>query len=580
MRIQLLITAISLCSVAQAQVSVFRTTGTQGDVLVLAPGADSRPAELQGIELLPIECAGRTRLNELAPDACRKGNDVPGASRLILPRERGSLYRYRRTDASGFIYGYFLVDRNGGAFSVFELAGTGPSGSDDPLTRRVAVARDGRALLVPSSPAAGGDLYEVELTRHGVVNRTENEPPLDFLRNGLVLLADFGVAVSASGVYRFERLPFAQVEALPLPQPRSWFGSDVVASADQSTVAFMAGTGADRALVFTLTRTGGIQPASERAMPIAGAGFLPEVQGGPKLALSSDGSFVAWCSDEEAFVHETGAAARAVDTHLSGDATLESTLNDTGVLAFFDADSLLMAAGREGSEGVERADLFRLDLTRGSGTFAVTNLTRTSGQTRPPFDYGTLRVRDGMRLIPGGGGDLLLHERRPDEHGFLRRVTPDGVVSTVFDHVASFDSADVAGRFLAVIVTRPAGVDDPLLERSSLLQLPQAGLPPIPILLPAGSRMTHRVGSRAFDRFSGVLEYAGYAQVGRISLPTPTGLTISAVGLSFGPTSGELGDGSFVGTTTIAGIPIVFRWSDQELSVLRAGVPGFLLPGL
>jgi len=564
----------------QAQATLFQPAGVGGDVLVLGPGFDTRPAELQGIELLSLECVGCTRLDELSPDACRRLTDVPGAARLLLPRERGSLYRYRRSTVAGMAYGFFLVDRGGAAFPLFELSGTGPSGSEDPLTRRVAVARDGRSFLVASSPAAGGDLYEVELTRHGSTNRSEDVPPLDFLRNGLALLADFGVAVTSTGVFRFERAPFAQVEALPLPVPRSWFGSDVVASADQSTVAFFAGTGADRALFFTLKRTGPVLQASERAMPARGAGFLPEAQGGPWMALSGDGSFLAWCSDEELFVHETGPAARAADTHLSGDATLESTLNDTGVLAFFDADSLLFGAGREGSEGVERADLFRIDLTRGSGSFAVTNLTGTSGQTRPPFDYGTLRVRDGLRLVPGTTGDLLLHERRPDGHGFLRRVAPDGRMDTVLDHVSAFETADVAGRFLAVTVARPAGVDDPLLERRSLLQIPLVAGPAIPILLPAGSRLSRRVGSRSLDRFAGVLESAGYEQIGRITLPTPFGLGISAPGLFFGPTTGVLPDGSFLGTTTIAGLPLVFRWSDQDLSVLRPGVSGFVLPGL
>lgn len=573
--------ALALAAPAGAQVSIFQPAATgAGDVLVLDTGFDSRPSELQGIELLSLDCIGRTRFDELGAESCRRLSDVPGAARLSLPRERGSLYRFRRRDAAGAAYGYFLVDRGGGAFPLFELRGTGPAGLDDPLTRRVAVARDGRSMLVASSPEAGGDVYEVELTRHGSVNRTEDVPPLDVQRNGLALLADFGAVLTTGGVFRFQRQPFAQVEALALPTPRNWFGADLVASGDQSTVAFAAGTGQDRALLFTLGRSGPILQASERSMPVRGAGYLPDAQGGPWMALSSDGSFLAWCSDEELYVHETGVAARPADLHLSGDAVLESTLNDTGVLAFFDGDSLLFAAGREGSEGVEKGDLFRIDLTRGASTYSVTNLTRTSGQSAPPFDYGTLRVRDGLRLVPGGAGELLLHERRPDEHGFLRRVTPDGTVSTVFDHVSAFETAEVAGRFLAVTVVRPPGVDDPLLERRSLLQLPLAGLVPQPILLPAGSRLTRRVGSRSLDRFAGVLEVAGSEQIGRIALPAPLGFGTTAQGLVFGPTTSAMVDGSFVGTTTILGIPLVFRWSDAELSVLRLGTPGFVLPGL
>lgn len=583
MRFHTLILGVTLASAttSAAQVSVLQPgLAGRGDVLVLGPASDSRPVALQGIELLNLDCVGRTRFDELSPEVCRRWSDVPGAARLALPRERGSLFRYRRRDDAGAAYGFFLVDRGGNAVSLFELRGTGPSGSDDPLSRRVAVARDARSFLVASSPEAGGDVYEVELGRGGAINRTESVPALDVQRNGLALLADFGVVLTTTGVYRFERAPFGQAVALPLPIPRSWFGSDVVTSADQSTAAFLAGTGQDRAIVFTLGRTGVVLQSSERAMSIQGAGFLPEAQGGPWMALSTDGSFVAWCAGEECYAHEVGPGARTVDLHLSGDATLESTLNDTGVLAFFDTDSLLYAAGREGSEGVEKGDLFRLDLTRGSSSFAITNLTRTSGQTMPPFDYGTLRVRDGLRSVPGGGGDLLLHERRPDDHGFLRRVSPDGVIRTVFDHVSSFETADVAGRYLAVTVTRPAGVDDPLLERRSLLQIPLTGTAATPILLPAGARLTRRVGSRSFDRFAGVLEFTGYEQIGRVGLPSTTALGISALGLLFGPTTGALADGSFVGTTSIAGVPLVFRWSDQDLAILRLGVSGFVLPGV
>jgi len=564
-------------AVTAAQLPLFQpTSGGAGDVLVLSGAVDLRPPELRGIELLPIECVGRTRLDELSPDACRRMTDVPGAARLALPREQGSLYRFRRRGSFGADYGYLLVDRNG-ARVLFELRGTGPFESDDPLGRRVAVARDGRAVLVASSPAAGGDLYELSLSR-GVVNRTEDIDPQEFLRNGLVLLADFGVAVSARGVFRFERLPFAQVEPVQLPSPRTWFGPDVVASADESTVAFVSGQDPDKAFVLTCRETGSAVQASAMEMEIPGAGFLPEAEDGPWIALSSDGSFVAWCSDGETFAAQTGGSRP--DSHLSGDATLESTLNDTGVLAFFDADSLLFAGGREGSEGVERADLFRIDLTRGSSAFAASNLTRTSGQSQPPFDYGTLRTEDGVYFVPGGNGSLLLHERRSDQHGFLRWVSADGTVRTVFEDVAALDTLDVSGRFLAATVTRPAGVDDPLLARTSLLQIPRDGSPATSILLPAGSRMARRVGSRSFDRFAGVLEFTGFEWIGRIGLPTSEGLHVSGPGLLFGPTTGQLTDGSFVGTTSTIGIPLVFRWSDAELSILRFGVPGFLLPGM
>ena len=583
MRIRPLISLLFLTSgAASAQLSLFQgSPGQPGNVLVLGT-PDERPPELQGIVLLPIECVGRTRLQEFAETRCRRIADVPGAARLLLPREQGSLYRYRRSNGAGAAFGFLWVDPQGRARVLHERRGTGPAGTDDPLTRRVSVTRDGTALLFATSPAAEGDLYEVALATGFTTNRTEAIDPQDFQRNGVFLLDTFGVAVSRTGVYRFGRGPFEQAEVLAPPGGQSWYGPDLAASADRSTVAFLFGEDEENAFVCVLNSSGPVRQVSARAMEIAGAGYLPEVEGGPTLALSSDGSYVAWrtSSSREAFVRETGTGSRPGDIHVSGDATLESTLNDTGVLAFFDADSLLFAAGREGSEGVERGDLFRIDLTRGSSSFAVTNLTRTSGQSRPPFDYGTLRVSDGLHFVPGAVGALLLHQRRDDKRGYLRWVTPTGTVRSVLEDVESLDTLEVAGAHLVATVTRPAGVDDPLVDRLRLVQIPRDGSAALDLLLPDGCMLSRQVGSRSHDRFAGVLEFATFESIGRIRLPSAAGLSTSSQGLFFGPTTGLLGDGSFVGTTTIAGLPLVFRWSDAELAVLRFGVSGFVLPGI
>lgn len=584
MRILTLISLLLLVGgPATAQVSLFQgSPGQAGDVLVLG-GPDTRPAELQGIVLLPIECVGRTALQELSEGRARRIDDVPGASRLLLPRERGSLYRYRRDGGAGPAFGYLWVDAQGRARSVFEQPGTGPFGSDDPLSRRVSVARDGNAFLCATSPLAEGDLIEVDLATGSVTNRTEMIDRQDFQRNGVLLLDGFGVAVSRTAILRFERAPFAQAEVLTPPGSGSWYGPDLVFSADRSTAAFLFGEDEKKAHVCVVNASGPFRQVSAQAMEIRGAGYLPEVQGGPTMALSSDGSYVAWRNEEssrEVFVRETGSGTRPGDIHVSGDGTLESTLNDTGVLAFFDASSLLFAAGREGSEGVQRADLFRIDLTRGSSSFAVTNLTRTSGQSQPPFDYGTLRASDGIRLVPGGGGALVLHQRRDDLRGYLRWVGPTGEVRSLMEDVASFDALEVAGRFLVASVTRPAGVDDPLADAVRLVVIPRDGSAPSDKLLPPGCQLTRQTGSRSHDRFAGVLEFETYESIGRMQLPLLSALSNASQGLFFGPTTGLLTDGSFVGTTSVIGLPIVFRWSDTELSVLRLGVGGFVLPGI
>jgi hypothetical protein len=480
-------------------------------------------------------------------------------------------------------FGFLWIDPQGHARSVFERNGTGASGADDPLSRRVSVTRDGSAFLFATSPAAEGDLIEVELTSGNVVNRTEAIDPQDFQRNGVLLLDDFGVAISRTGLFRFARGPFEQAEQVALPGGQAWYGPDLATSADRSTAAFLFGENSQKAFVGVLNSSGPARQVSAQQMEIPGAGYLPEVEGGPTLALSTDGSYVAWRTsqnDAEVYVRETGSGSRPGDIHVSGDATLKSTLNDTGVLAFLDTDSLLFAAGREGSQGVERGDFFRIDLTRGSASFTATNLTGTSGQSQPPFDYGTLRVQDGVHIVPGTGGVLLLHERRDDKHGYLRWVTPTGTVRSVLADVESLDSVEIAGSFLVATVTRPAGVDDPLVDRMRVVQIPRDGSAALDLLLPDGCRLGRQVGSRSLGRFAGVLEFGAFESIGRIRLPSAAGLSTASQGLFFGPTTGLLADGAFVGTTTIAGLPLVFRWSDADLGVLRFGVSGFVLPGI
>src|SRR5688572_1242527 len=80
-----------------AQISVFEgNPGQKGDVVTVTAFTQLRPPQLQGVVLMSLDCVGRTRFTELRADRARLRNDVPGASRLVLPEERGSLYKYRR----------------------------------------------------------------------------------------------------------------------------------------------------------------------------------------------------------------------------------------------------------------------------------------------------------------------------------------------------------------------------------------------------------------------------------------------------------------------------------------------------
>jgi hypothetical protein len=584
MKFQLLIALFALpAGFANAQVSVYEgTPGRPGNVVVVAHAAELRPTELQQIVLLPVDCTGRTRLTELLDGRARQRTDVPGAARVLLPGERGSIYKYRRDEpGGGATFGYFLVRPSGIATSLFELGGTGPTGDVDPLPANLAVADDGRAFLVASSKEAGGDLWEVSLLGTAI-NRTPNLAPRDFKKNGLVLLGDWGLGVAGDGVQRFDRTLGGTVRLVNLPILSRWFGPDVVRSADESTVAFLAGDDATRALVLSCRRSGDAVLASDKPMNIPNAGFLPDDPAGPGLALSTNGSWVAWRSTgvtRECFVRETRPGTRAPSQHVTGNPHFDDTLNDTGVIAFFDHDSAVLAAGRDRNDGIGRGDLYRIDLASPSG-FTVTNLTRTSGLTQPPFDYGTLSTGDGLFQVPGLTPSFVLLDRAVTA-GRMLWVDATGGTFEFLDRVQSLDSLDVAGSFLVAGVTRPPGVDDPSSDSLNLVQIPAGGLGATVVRLPDGCHLSRTVGSRSRNVFAAVLGFQVGERLGRLHVPSPRGMAVSPLLLTFGPTTGLSAEGAILATVKLTRDRAAFSWSDVSTEILRmTRGESFLLPGL
>jgi hypothetical protein len=565
-----------------AQASVFEGgAGRAGDVLVVG-ATPERPAELQGIELQPIECIGRTQLTELAPDRPRLRADVPGASRVVLPRDHGSLYRYRRDEGSAQVYGYFLVGADGVARSVFELPGFGSAGFD-PTPGRVAVSSDGTAILTATHADAGGDLWEIDLASGTAVNRTSNLAPQNFELNGLALLAGWGIGIAERGAFRFDRTPQARAGEVDVPGDPRWFGTDVVRSADESTVAFQAGDDDEDAFVFVCRRNGDAVKVSSRPADVTSAGFLPDYPAGPKMALSTDGSYVAWKvtgNYRECWVRETRTGSPPPpEIHVTRDELFYETLNDTGVIAFYDPDSFVFVVGLHAIEGIDRGDMYRVDLTPGSSTIQVTNLSCTSGIMQPPFDYGYLDTSYGLYQVPGSPPAYLIHAYYGDEEEVVW-IDVAGAEIELLDEVESIDSLDLAGDYLVAGVTRPRP-DDPQHDLLALLQIGPGGQEVTVAPLPDGCRLSRHVGSRSRNVFAAVLEVQGGEWLGRMQVPDPRGLMVSNSLLTYGPTTGATAGGEILASVQLGAAHVAFAWSDLGTDVLRSCASQcFVLPGL
>jgi hypothetical protein len=434
---------------------------------------------------------------------------------------------------------------------------------------------------VATSIEAGGDLWELDLMTSGAVNRTAGVAPRDFKSGGLMLLDAWGLGVSDQDVVRFERVPGGVAGTVQLPRAVSVYGSDVVASEDQSTVAFLAGNGSSRQRVFTCRRSGDASQASDQAMPISGAGFLPDEPSGPTLALSTDGSWVAWRrsgSSNELYARQTGSGPRPTDMHLTGPANFSNTLSDTGVIAFFSPDSLTAVIGDDDHEGIGSADVFSIVLTPGS--VATSNLSRTSGLLQSPYDYGTINAFDGLFRIPGPQPMFIAYDS--GGQGRIWKFDTQGMLHLMLARVEEIQSVTLAGDHVVAQVIRSAGVDDPLLETLNLVQFSAGATQPTLLRLPSGLRISRQSSMSSRNLFGGVMELdTGGEWLGRVTVPTSAGASLTNFPRNYGPTTGLSSDGTLYATMLSGSRQLVLRWSDTDAKLLKNSPGGtFILPGL
>ncbi len=584
---------------AQATALKSPAIGAPGDVWVYpAPSQTAiRPPELQGIVLLPVDATGRMAFRQFQPDQPRLETDVPFASRVVLPQGQGSLYRYRRFVTGGMEFGFFVVHANGLASFLAAFPGAGPSGSEDPIPLPVALAGQGDAMLVSTTLAAGGDLFEIELATGMVRPLTAGMPPLDFLREGLILLPDWGAALTSRGPLRFVRggrpllVPLvpkslrARLGGNPPPggQVRlPYYGTGIVASADGSTVALIAGVAPDQAHVFTFRLGGPSVCVSDQPTTIAHPGFGTEAA--PMLALSPDGGRVAWKAflpgetdlTGECFTRRVSNLPTPPEFQITADAHFTDTLNDTGVIAFFDHDKVMMIVGESnGAGGVEKGDFYVATLPAGGGTPVFGNLTNTSGDGAAPFlSKGEIETSDGVFQIPGQTG-MVYYVDGPSGQGELYRLDgPSGDVDLVRSGVAGLDFIERAGSNFVMGILH----DQP--SQHELVRLPFDHTQPTASLGIFGLAETFasHAGS-ASGTFAGILNVTGGQQLLQISLPSGSASYLPGTVL-YGSTLGFDTSGSVLAAARNSTTAFFFSWSTSGAVSSHGSGPlqSFVLP--
>lgn len=554
----------------------------------------SAPAELQGILLLAIDFTGRTALQEFLPGQPRLREDLAGASRLEFQNGKGSLYRYSRGLPSGAaMFGFMHVDHDGNARSLCEVQGVGPALSDDPFLWRIAVSPSSDAFLVATLQSAGGNLLEVAIAgAPSVIDRTPNLPPRRFSSAGLALSNDFGVGVFKRALLRFSRTSGAVGETLNFgsdPYP-SVFSGQVVLSRNGQWAATTAGANLGALHVYAFDATGIARRASLLPDQLSGAGFLPEAQDGPHLAVSNDGSTCAWRSEQqlvlggisrECFVGHVQAPPGDDPQQLSSDALFPDTLDEVGLFHFRLPNQLFIGVGGRlapNVSAIENMDFFQVDVAAGPSPAVFTNLSLSSGIATAPFLPAIPQITpERVALIPDSSG--IVYFDGSGQHGkvYAARAGQTGS-ALLLQNVKQVDMQEVASGWTLLSLRRSDGTKPYELYRIPL----DMSAPPALIV-----SMDNTNYVRPATRRDGWVAYVTANVTGeflnRVDLVSGTLEQFQTPPAVYGPTLGLTAQGSFTFSIGALGLPSTFMtWpagGATPVVLQTPTTPGHILPG-
>ncbi|MBI5434953.1 MAG: hypothetical protein HZA52_19120 [Planctomycetes bacterium] len=583
---------ISLCALAALSLTagalagesaVFRgVPGGSGDVIafdVAAPATAHSVPGLAGVVLLPLDFSGHSAADELSPRFPRQRLDVPNASRLVLQNGRGSLYRFVRSGATEDAYGFFVVDSIG-VRVLHELKV--PSGAGDPFLPTLAVAFDGAALLAATTLAAGGDLLEIQVATGAVDVRTSALAPFDFGPFGLGLGPQCGFAVHASGILRFSRAVGGNATSVTFPAPApSWFSRELMLSLQGDHAATTAGAAATQAFVYALGTTGAAVQVSTTPTSLSGAGFLPAADG-PHLAISDDGSTVAWRTEglkREAFMARAQPIGGELPEHLSSDARFLDTLDEIGLYGFRPASNRLVVGIGAGDPAfpntLDKVDFFAVDLQVGAPP-TFTNLSLSSGDASVPFTTPPTLKPTNARWLAGADA-FVVHDGNADQVLVVRAAQTGAQL--LMSNAKSLDWIEALPNELMLSVRDSQGNKPQQLWR---VDSAIAGSPTLVATFQPGNELD-RVAVRA-DGWLAFIEAGGPSEfVWRYGSASGQVTLLTSRPLPYGPSMGFAPAGELLFSIGVPGAQALygawpFAGAPKRLPIGPVQ-PGFVLPG-
>lgn len=413
------------------------TRFAEGDGHLMAPQTEAR-----GITFLPLDVNGRLTIDASFANRPQFRDDIPGASRIVLPGNLGVLYRFRRELPNQTpSFGFLRVTPDGDLQLIGERPGFGGQSSQDPYHARIALGPNGRRFLSCTKAGAGGDLLDFELSSGQAIDRSAGLPPLTFRPQSLRLERLWALAVSTQGVHRSGVAPLDLLTSVALEGAPSYFSGELVMSADGSQALTTAGTGPSALHAWVLSIDGTVRKASRNPQPMSKAGYLPEALHGPFLAVDNDGSLCAWrvegTTSREVFARRATAASQVNATHITADGLFPDTLDEAGVLGMFQPGQLTFIVGGAGDDpgvGIERADFFELSLDE-AGVATIRNRSGSSGESLAPFQAIPEMSPQQWRWLESGQA-LVMYDEQSGGTGRLVAFRPGtNGVQVILDHV-------------------------------------------------------------------------------------------------------------------------------------------------
>lgn len=370
---------------------------------------------LARVNLLPLELEGYAVKDELRLDLPTR--DPRGVEHVALPGG-GALLRGEHGGLSVLLHATPAGEVRT-VHSVPLSTGIGRHVHVDPSGRWFAVAAGDDAWVVdlaqesaPYSPTAGAPVTDLDATS------------LRVSRDALFFVADdalFRATLPGGTAVAVDLGLNVDEEILP----------EGLLSADGRHLALVTEREDHERRLFVVPVAGAPLAVTPTPTPLFPVRLRDDL--GPYVALSADGTRVAWVAQEptseELYARQL---ADPANLHLTVDPDFPAYVDNVGVLSFADHDTLCVVAGdvklagTTNEELIGAAEMYALCFEE-DGTLEWMNLTRTNGQAEPPFSDAASMVVGKLRVDPAGTRALVVGESELEDITELTCFRTDGV---------------------------------------------------------------------------------------------------------------------------------------------------------